>query len=766
MRKKIREGAALGVLLSSVLYGGVNVHAQEIPARDSVEENDSSTLYTTKDIEVTGALKDPFGNVITEQSYYRTGGDVNIIDRDMLEKRHYDQLSDALRQIPGIQIKTPGYRGGEFEYTQTHSIVTINGDDRVVVLVDGRRMDNSVGSVVSGQSSSASKSVIDINQVTNIDNIEKIEVIKGPGASFYGSDATGGVINIITRKGADHAAGSLDISTGSWSRHTYKLNYGGSTDQGKLKYFFTLGRELGGDARYKDGLSGNTYTYVNTGYKEAFFNGRVDYDIDSTHALRAAFSHMQSDADYPLTAPDHKYFNETDWNRIKDDYFNNDKFGDIDNPGYRTLWYMWAWTGAYNAYNKNNLDLTYIFHRDNGMESFVRYYEQHERYWGSFGAGDREDSPVPDTPEWREWAKKNYRTRARRSWFDQLQNKGVQVQVGKTFGKHDVLSSWTFDQSDYYDTHVRTGKVMRVKRDSIVGYVQDKIMLSDRWELTPSLRFAHYSDVSHVSRDGVHSVGGASSNTITPSLNTQYRFAQGTSAYFGYSRVHRPLKPFDYTSKNGSDPANLQDEKGDVWTIGVRHDFSPNTTASIHYDYTNMSNAIVRYSVWDKAAHDFKLKRVNAKEVKKSINLSLQHRFNPHLTFTASYSHAFDKFSAKDGMTFDPELKWTQGNVNSAINHLRPANTYTADLAYENGKLYTSLAGTWYTGCNTMAYTSRRALVLDLNISYALQRDLSLYASVTNLTNQAYETVYTSYLGKGSWPQPGRHFMIGMKYKF
>ncbi|EHG22168.1 hypothetical protein HMPREF9334_00204 [Selenomonas infelix ATCC 43532] len=159
MRKKIREGAVLGVLLSSVLYGG-DVHAQEISSRESIEENDPSTLYATKDIEVTGELKDPFGNAITEQSYYRTGGDVNIIDRDMLEKRHYDQLSDALRQIPGIQIKTPGYRGGEFEYTQTHSIVTINGDDRVVVLMDGRRMDNSVGSVVSGQSSSASKAVI------------------------------------------------------------------------------------------------------------------------------------------------------------------------------------------------------------------------------------------------------------------------------------------------------------------------------------------------------------------------------------------------------------------------------------------------------------------------------------------------------------------------------------------------------------------------------------------------------------------------------
>ena len=765
MQKKLRRGTVLGILMSTMLMGGTDVYAQDtestVPGEETVK-----TTYVTQDIDVEGKMKDPFGNVMTEQSYYRTGGDVNVIGRDTLEKRHYDQLSDALRQVPGVQIKTPGYRGGEYGYTQTHNIVTINGDDRVVVLVDGRRMDNSVGNVVSGRSTSGSKAVTDINQVTNIDNIEKIEVIKGPGASFYGSDATGGVINIITRKGTDKSYGSLDLSTGSWNRHNYKLNYAGSTDQGKLKYFFTLAREMGGDAKYKDGLSGNTYTYVNTGYKEETFNLRVDYDFDPTHSLQAAFNHMQSDADYPLTAPDHKYFNQADWDRIKTDYSVHKKYGDPKNPGYRTLWYMWAVTGAYNAYNKNNLDLTYTFHRDNGMESFVRYYEQHERYWGSFGGGSRQDSPVPDTPEWFEWGKANYRSRDHRSWYHHLENKGIQFQLGKSYGKHDVLTSWTYDNSKYYNTQVSTGKNTSVKRDSILGYIQDKILLSDKWELTPSLRFAHYSDTNHISQDGVHSIGGASSNTITPSLNTQYRFDKDTSAYFGYSRVRRPLKPSDYTAVNDSNPANLQDEKGDVWTIGVRHDFSPNTTASVHYAYTRMSNAVVRYSIWDGAVSDFKLKYVNAKEVKKSINLSLQHQFNPHLSITAGYSHDFDKFSAKDGMTFDPELKWADGNVNSVINKLRPANTYTADLAYENGKLYTALTGTWYTGCNTMAYTSRRALVLDFNINYALQKDLTLYASVVNLTNQAYETVYTSYLGKGSWPQLGRHFLIGMKYKF
>ena len=170
MQKKMRKGTVLGILISTMLTGGTDVYAQDaestVPGEETVK-----TTYVTQDIDVEGNMKDPFGNVMTEQSYYRTGGDVNVIDRDTLEKRHYDQLSDALRQVPGVQIKTPGYRGGEYGYTQTHNIVTINGDDRVVVLVDGRRMDNSVGNVVSGRSTSGSKAVTDINQVTNIDNI-------------------------------------------------------------------------------------------------------------------------------------------------------------------------------------------------------------------------------------------------------------------------------------------------------------------------------------------------------------------------------------------------------------------------------------------------------------------------------------------------------------------------------------------------------------------------------------------------------------------
>ena len=767
MKKKLKKSAVLGILLSTVAYGGLDVHAQEVNESESTEETTESVSYTTKDIEVEGELKDPFGNVITEQSYYRTGGDVNVIDRDMIEKRHYEQLTDALRHVPGVLVRTPGFRGGEFQIANNHNVVSINGDDRVVVLVDGRRVDNSVSDIFGSYSDAETKANVDINQVINMNGIEKIEVIKGPGASIYGSDATGGVINIITRKGIDRTEGTLDISTGSWHRHNYKLSYAGSLDENRLKYFVGLSREMSGDSKYKDGLSGNTYTFVNTGYKDEAANIRIDYDFDKNHTLRFAHNHMQSDADYPMAAPDHKYFNPTDWERIKRHWLTpRSPKGESVFPGFRTKWAIWAATGAFSAYNKNNHDLTYVFHRDSGMESFVRVYQQNERYWGSNGQEDiLADTPVPETPEWYAWAKAHYKGRDFRKWYDRLGNEGIQLQLGKAYGKHNVLTTWSYDSSEYDHIYLGTGKTYHLERSTLTGYLQDKIFLSDKWELTPAVRYARYNDIGQRTKTDVESTIRTSGGAIfTPSLNTQYAFDKATSAYFGYSRIHRPIKVDDYTNDLG--PRPLEDEKGDVWTVGVRHAFSKDTSLAVHYNYTHMVNAITEYSVWDDDEGDFTAKSINAKEVKKAFNLSLSHRFRPHWSLTLNYTHAFDKFSAKDGLIFDPALTWANGNVNAAINDMRPANVYMADLVYENGKLNTSLTGTWYTGCNTAAFTSARALLLDFNINYKLHDDMTIYASVSNLTNQSYETIVSEYHGKGSWPEAGLRFMIGAKYTF
>ena len=772
MRRKTRKCAALGVLLSSVLYGG-GVHAQGTAVSEMTAENEPSTSYTTKDIEVSGALKDPFGNVVTEQSYYRTGGDVNVIDRETLEKRHFNQLSDALKTVPGVLVRKPGYRGGEMGIEDSHSILSINGDERVVVLVDGRRVDNSVANVLSAYSEDGTKAMLDINQIINMNGVEQIEVIKGPGASIYGSDATGGVINIITRKGGERPEGTLDISTGSWNRHNYKFTYSGSLNENRLKYFVSLSREMSGDAKYKDGLSGNTYRWLNTGYKDDAANIRIDYDFDKNHAVYFSHNHMHGDDDYPLTAPDHRYFNPTDWHRIITDWQLYRKRGEADNPGFRNLRYTWAATGAYNAYNKNNNDMTYVFHRDNGMESFIRIYNQHERYWGAFGAGDARDPSIsPSMPAWDEWVRQHYVGRSQKQWFYHMENYGLQLQLGKSYGKHNLLTTWTYDRSKFDNHDLDDGTVSHMERSSISSYLQDKIFVSDKFEITPSLRYARYTDTSEVDGNNVHKNSGPTCGVFTPSLNMQYAFEKGTSAYFGYTRVHRPLRPRDYTTTY-EDPygnelrANLKDERGDVWTMGLRHDFSKKTSASVHYDYTRMSNAVVGYNVLDPSNPNNSFYRpVNANEVKKSFNLTLQHRFDNHLTVSADYFRTYDRYSAKDGMTFDPDLSLADGNVNSVINELRPANVYKFDIAYDNRRLNASLSGTWYTGMNTTAFSAKRKLIMDFNINYKLHKDMTVYASIENLTNTAYETVGSDYYGPAAFPELGRSLMIGAKYTF
>lgn len=156
--------------------------------------------------------KDQFGNTVTEQSYYRTGGDVKVITRDEIEKRHYADLTEAIKRIPGITFQNPGYRGGEYGFQFFNNGISINGDTRVIIMVDGRRVDNSTSTRIASSSESGSKSTgVNLDQVIDINAVDKIEVIKGPGASVYGSDATGGVINIITRKGEAISQGSIEI---------------------------------------------------------------------------------------------------------------------------------------------------------------------------------------------------------------------------------------------------------------------------------------------------------------------------------------------------------------------------------------------------------------------------------------------------------------------------------------------------------------------------------------------------------------------------
>ena len=758
-----------------------------------------------------------FGDTVTEQSYYRTGGDVKVITREEIEKRHYTDLTEAIKRIPGVTFQNPGYRGGEYGYQFYNNGVLINGDSRVVILIDGRRVDNLTSTRIGGNSKSGSKSTgVNIDQMLGIESVDKIEVIKGPGASVYGPDATGGVINIITRKGAVEHKGTLDLSTGTWHKHNYALTLSGSLDDDPtFHYFGTVTRAMSGDTEYVDGETGQTGTLGGSRWKEDAVNIRLDKDLGKEQSIKLWYNYKAGRDGYPISTPRLKYWNQDDWERI---IFaaavgqvgggnvlipNSRLAGDAKNPGYANLFALDG--SVYNSFSKfkhNDWELKWTFDKDNGMESFLRIYDQNHRYanrdyyrWGYWGgqainnlaAAYQTDfpggatqaqlkqwirdhlAPFPggDPAKVQEWLEKTGGTAKEPTSWREERNRGFQVQYARAIGKNDVIASLTYDKAKNYAKSIQSDgsiKESHIARDSVLAYVQDKIHITPNWDLTPALRYSYYSGYES-STAGAAVQGKGKASFITPELNTEFLFDDTLSMYFGWTKVYRPLRQGDYTSVDGVFKTPLKDERGDVWTLGLRKEFSQYTALAVHYDWTRMSNAIATLPIWDGST--FASTAVNAREDKKSFNITFDHAFDKNFSMSASYTHMQDKWMAKPGWVLDPNWGYQSGSdLNTQINRLRPQNHYALNLSYEKGKIYTGMLMNWYTGCSRTAFTDNQFLVLDWNFNYSFTPDLTGYITVNNLTNEAYQTSYNAWNGVGSSAMPGRSVMVGARYTF
>lgn len=812
----MKRKALLTLMAASMLTigGGTLIHA-------AFDEN--LNMYTLDAVVVEAdKTKNKFGDTITEQSYYRTGGDVKVITREEIEKRHYTDLTEAIKRIPGVTFQNPGYRGGEYGFSFFNNGVSINGDTRVIVLVDGRRVDNTTSTRSSDTSTGRfgnRGTGVNLDQVTSMENIDKIEVIKGPGASVYGSDATGGVINIITRKGGNKPVGTVDLSTGSWDKHNYALSYSGSAgNDNSWHYFVSANRSMSGDSKFVDGGANKEGTLGGSRWKEDGVNLRVDKDFDENHGIKVWYNHKSGKDGYPIMTPSLKTFNEEGWNKmifstVVGKLDENNKYvgwGGLPKD-YRNIFNLDSKAyGSYNQFINNDWDITYTFNKENGMESFVRLYDQNHKYttydyyrWGYLNGisyrsngkpkdgklnpltqnyvdmypngASAEDlkkwindhlAPFPggDQDKLKEWVDKTTDPQSKKYQIEK--NRGIQLQYAKSLGIHDIISNVTYDRSRNYSRGIKDGKAYNnyVQRKSVQSYIQDKIHITDKWDFTPSLRYTWYSSFSHKNSDGTSSDGVGNSHNLSYAMNTEYMFNDTTSMYAGWTRVFRPIKEGDLTNPDVVANEKLDNEKGNVWTIGLRKELSDKTTLNVNYDLTKMSNAIAELPVIDNSGNPGTA-LFNAKEDKQSFNITVDHQFNDHVTISASYDHMKDKWKTKNGWQLGDDWDTlTGGTLDSKINQLRPENHYALNVSYDNAKLYSGVLINWYTGNNTDAFSHRQFLIVDWNINYQLQKDVSLYMTATNLFNKAYETSYSSSYGYASLP--GRCVMVGAKYTF
>ncbi|MGO1893848.1 MAG: TonB-dependent receptor plug domain-containing protein, partial [Luteimonas sp.] len=129
----------------------------------------------------------------TETPLVQAPASASVITRQELQARPVLDLADALRGAPGITFDGIGMgrrgvriRGMDSEYT--------------LVLIDGQRINPASDAIAHAD--------FDLGWIP-VDGIERIEVVRGPMSALYGSEALGGVVNIITRAAPDTWRGSL-----------------------------------------------------------------------------------------------------------------------------------------------------------------------------------------------------------------------------------------------------------------------------------------------------------------------------------------------------------------------------------------------------------------------------------------------------------------------------------------------------------------------------------------------------------------------------
>jgi outer membrane receptor protein involved in Fe transport len=146
------------------------------------------------------------------------GSSVSVISSDDLDHEQVPLVSDALRYVPSVNVTRSGGPG------QITSVFTRGADsDHTLVLIDG----------IQANDPTSPTGAFDFSTLT-VDDIDHIEVIRGPQSTLWGSNAIGGVINIITKRGEGPLGGYVYTDDGSFN--TYREGLGVSGGNKTVNY--------------------------------------------------------------------------------------------------------------------------------------------------------------------------------------------------------------------------------------------------------------------------------------------------------------------------------------------------------------------------------------------------------------------------------------------------------------------------------------------------------------------------------------------------
>ena len=345
-----------------------------------------------------------------------------IITAKEMDEHRDTSVQQALQRVTGVTVNemVPGIS----------SYVKLNGDDRVLILVDGQSLANAQGS-------GYGRGSVDLANLPGVGAIERIEVTKGSGSVRYGSGAVGGVINIVTKKG-DRNESSLDAYTGSWGMHGYTLTNSGRS--GKTSWLISGDMERRKYYAFPNGLNADK---SRGDIAKESLSLRLDQDLTDGTSLTFKAYHQDYHghgstflASYSSSLP-----KALQKERLSGWYLSANK------PIERLI---------------NNYSLTYNFKKNEAQPGFLRYFNDYQRtYWtnhyftrtqgfewqNNWHLGAHH---VTAGAEWTEDMGTNYEA----NYIDKKRhNLAFYAEDAMTFGKLTVTPGLRLDDNSTYGVH-------------------------------------------------------------------------------------------------------------------------------------------------------------------------------------------------------------------------------------------------------------------------------------------------------------------------
>ncbi len=632
MNRKIMA-ASLAVL--SLSGGAFCVEASDMP------------VYTLEGVVVTASR--------VPEKKIDSNADVSVVTAKEIEEKHYDDVSEAIRRVPGVTISN---QGASSQVGMSNQIY-INGSKNVVVLVDGMRRNTNGNSL----------STADIGDMVNMDSIDHIEVLKGSASTLYGSDAQGGVINIITKKAKnDGVRTTLRTSFGNESREKYSLHNEGREEN--VFWNVDAGKELQG--KYKDGWGRRVINHLNAEH----YNVKLGYDLGNDSDV--VFNYEKYTSDY-----------------IRPNYGTNDT------------------ARARGKKDNDSVSLQYKAKLNDRLTNQFSIYRNNTHINDNYTASDLCDMKMRTT--------------------------GISDQLTYTMDRQTITGGfdWYKDEIPYYKG---TPDVEGTSITNTAFYLQDKVDLTDRWNVTPGIRVDHHSEF------GTHT---------SPSLSVGYKQNEKTNYYINYKSFFVAPSLYHLYSSVGN--KDLDPQEGNTIEFGVSHRFSDSMNGAFNLFHTHAKNILTFDNAYPYRAENSGKADING------FNLSLDKQFSSH--WEAGIGYSYLHAPAQNGK-----------NIN--LNGVLPESTLNVNVTYKADKFNASLDGRGVMN----RYGSKGSpemrnyanyWVWDMAANYHFTKNATLFARVNNIFDQFYTDVGSFYgpsadpaKSKGWYSAPGRNFEVGMQFTF